>query len=113
MRFVFFTHSLVSDWNHGNAHFLRGVMSEIVARGYEAIAYEPADGWSRRNLRDEQGSEAIVAFDRRFPHLIARTYGSTPDLASMLQDADVVVVHEWTDPDLVARLGTIRRGTGA
>ena len=24
MRFVIFTHSLVSDWNHGNAHFLRG-----------------------------------------------------------------------------------------
>ncbi len=22
MRFLFYTHSLVSDWNHGNAHFL-------------------------------------------------------------------------------------------
>ena len=26
-----FAHSLVSDWNHGNAHFLRGVLSELIA----------------------------------------------------------------------------------
>ena len=25
MRFALFYHSLISDWNHGNAHFLRGV----------------------------------------------------------------------------------------
>ena len=30
VRFVIFTHSLVSDWNHGNAHFLRGVATELV-----------------------------------------------------------------------------------
>ena len=29
MRFVFYTHSLVSDWNHGNAHFVRGVLREV------------------------------------------------------------------------------------
>ena len=27
MRIVMFYHSLLSDWNHGNAHFLRGVAS--------------------------------------------------------------------------------------
>ena len=31
MRFVYFTHSLASCWNHGNAHFLRGVLRELVA----------------------------------------------------------------------------------
>ena len=25
-----FTHSLVSDWNHGNAHFLRGIATELL-----------------------------------------------------------------------------------
>jgi len=33
MRFLFRTHSLVSDWNHGNAHFLRGVMRDLIQRG--------------------------------------------------------------------------------
>ncbi len=32
MRIVYFTHSLASCWNHGNAHFLRGVLSELRAR---------------------------------------------------------------------------------
>ena len=31
MRIVFFSHSLLSDWNHGNAHFLRGVVAELHA----------------------------------------------------------------------------------
>ncbi len=31
MRIAWFTHSLVSDWNHGNAHFLRGVLAELIA----------------------------------------------------------------------------------
>jgi spore maturation protein CgeB len=31
MRVVIFCHSLVSDWNHGNAHFLRGVARELLA----------------------------------------------------------------------------------
>ena len=30
VRVVIFCHSLLSDWNHGNAHFLRGVASELV-----------------------------------------------------------------------------------
>lgn len=109
MRFVFFTHSLVSDWNHGNAHFQRGVMSELVSRGHEAIAYEPADGWSRRNLIADRGEAAVADFHRRFPELKAETYGPAPDPAAMLDRADVVIVHEWTDPDLVAGLGAARR----
>ena len=31
MRIVMFYHSLISCWNHGNAHFLRGVVSELIA----------------------------------------------------------------------------------
>ena len=41
MRVVLFCHSLLSDWNHGNAHFLRGVVSELVARGHEVRVFEP------------------------------------------------------------------------
>ena len=67
MRFLFYTHSLVSDWNHGNAHFLRGVMRELVALGHEAIALEPEDGWSRSNLMADQGRPAIERFCRDFP----------------------------------------------
>ena len=35
MKIVYFARSLQSCWNHGNAHFLRGVLSELIARGHE------------------------------------------------------------------------------
>jgi len=111
MRFVFYTHSLVSDWNHGNAHFLRGVMRELIARGHDALALEPAGGWSRENLRTDQGPEAEAAFHATFPELRTETYGPAFDHAAALDGADVVVVHEWTVPALIAHVGRLRRET--
>ncbi|MCM2293984.1 glycosyltransferase [Allorhizobium sp. BGMRC 0089] len=109
MKFVFYTHSLVSDWNHGNAHFLRGVMRDLIRRGHAAIAYEPADGWSRENLLRDQGPAALDAFSRQFPDLRSRPYEPGFNHEVALAGADVVVVHEWTDPVLVARLGWLRK----
>lgn len=63
MRIVFFVHSLLSDWNHGNAHFLRGVATELVSRGHGVAVYEPRDAWSLRNLVAEyrgDGETALV-----------------------------------------------------
>lgn len=108
MRFVFYTHSLVSDWNHGNAHFLRGIMRELMARGHQALALEPADGWSRTNLLAQQGEKALARFRADFPGLRSVSYDDSFDHEAHVCDADVVVVHEWTDPALVSRIGTAR-----
>jgi spore maturation protein CgeB len=112
MRFVFYTHSLVSDWNHGNVHFLRGIMRELLSRGHDAIALEPREGWSRSNLRADQGPAAIERFAVDFPELKSVTYGDDFDHESWLDAADVVVVHEWTEPALVARIGRARSSGG-
>src|SRR5881398_1551657 len=69
MKFVLFYHSLVSNWNHGNAHFLRGIAMELLTRGHEVEIYEPADGWSLRNLREQQGETAIAQFHAEYPRL--------------------------------------------
>ena len=61
--------SLVSDWNHGNAHFLRGIASELQARGHEVRIFEPQDSWSRLNLLQGAGPNAVDDFERAFPHL--------------------------------------------
>ena len=113
MRFVMFYQSLVSDWNHGNAHFLRGVASELVARGHEVAIYEPRDGWSLHGLVDEAGPRAIAEFETEFPHLRSTFYDvDTVDLAAVLEGADVVLVHEWNDERLVRRLGEQRKRDG-
>jgi spore maturation protein CgeB len=112
MRFLFYTHSLVSDWNHGNAHFLRGVMRDLRARGHEVLALEPEDAWSRQNLLADQGEEAVQAFHRTFPTLASRQYRPDYDHEAAIEAADVVVVHEWSDPALVARVGAARKRGG-
>jgi spore maturation protein CgeB len=109
MKVVVFSHSLVSDWNHGNAHFLRGVVTELQERGHEVTVYEPADGWSRANLLREHGEQPLREFARAFPYLEGTPYDpKTFDLDRALDDADLVLVHEWNEPDLVARIGAHR-----
>jgi spore maturation protein CgeB len=110
MRVLLYTHSLVSDWNHGNAHFLRGILSELERRGHSTLALEPADGWSRTHLLADQGEAPLARFAATFPELHVATYGPDFDHEAALEGADAVIVHEWTAPELVARLGTLRRG---
>ena len=117
MRIVLFAHSLLSDWNHGNAHFLRGVATELQSRGHDVRVYEPRDAWSLQNLLAEPDGElALEGFRAAYPALSSTRY----DLASMvgeqldrtLDNADLVLVHEWNDHDLVRRIGEHRKEGG-
>ncbi len=113
MRFVFFCHSLRSDWNHGNAHFLRGVVSELQRRGHAVTTYEPRDGWSAAHLAADHGPGALDEFREAYPGLDVRTYAEdTLDLDLALEGAAVVVVHEWTTPSVVQAIGRARRAGG-
>lgn len=109
-RIVLFCHSLRSDWNHGNAHFLRGIASELQQRGFTVEAFEPTDGWGARNLAADLGSAALEAWRAAYPDLLVTTYDAEAiDLARVLDGADLVLVHEWTDPALIARLAARQR----
>ena len=112
MRVVIFTHSLISDWNHGNAHFLRGIARELMARGYDVDILEPNNGWSLRNLISDCGPAAAESFYRVFPGLRSRFYDlETLDLDRELAGAGLVIVHEWNPPELVRRCGEYRART--
>src|SRR5689334_18707627 len=101
MKFVLFYHSLVSDWNHGNAHFLRGVASELIARGHEVDIYEPENGWSRQQLIATEGLDAARGYLEAYPDLHSHAYRiDTLEVEAIVEDADVVIVHEWNEPGL-------------
>lgn len=114
MKIVLFYHSLYSDWNHGNAHFLRGIVKELKKREYEVEVYEPEGGWSLSNLIRDHGAEKLDEFRGYYPTLIPQFYNPNKELnhKAILADADVVVVHEWNDPDLVAQIGRIKKEYG-
>ncbi|MDY7232631.1 CgeB family protein [Hyalangium rubrum] len=114
MRVVLFCHSLLSDWNHGNAHFLRGVVTELCARGHEVRVYEPGDAWSMRNLLAEpRAKEALDAVRFTYPRVRPLRYDPrTLHLEGAVEGADLVIVHEWCTPELVQRLGQLRAQGG-
>ena len=112
MRIAYFTHSLQSCWNHGNAHFLRGVLSELVARGHDVRAYEPEGAWSLANLLADHGDEGLAAFRESYPELHSMVYAADTDPVALVDDAELVIVHEWNDPALVAAIGRLRSKGG-
>ncbi|EPX61418.1 Glycosyltransferase [Cystobacter fuscus DSM 2262] len=115
MRIVLFCHSLLSDWNHGNAHFLRGVVTELTLRGHEVRVLEPEDAWSLRNLLAEPGGAAVLEEVRGvYPAVRPERYAPDAlDLDRVLDGAHLVIVHEWSPPELVRRLGERRRAGGS
>jgi spore maturation protein CgeB len=113
MRLALFCHSLLSDWNHGNAHFLRGVATELLLRGHNVRIFEPLDAWSARNLIEQRGESALADTQSHYPLLAPIRYDrATLDLERALDGIDAVLVHEWNEPELVARLGALRRRGG-
>ena len=114
MTVVIFCHSLLSDWNHGNAHFLRGIVTELQDRGHEVRVYEPRDAWSVSNLIADAGEQALDDVTTFYPRLRPVRYDPAAlDLDEALDGADVVIVHEWSPHELVARVGRHRAGGGA
>jgi spore maturation protein CgeB len=112
-KLVLFCHSLRSDWNHGNAHFLRGVLAAWRRCGFAAGAWEPADAWSARSLAAECGEAALDAWREAYPDPSVTVYDPAAlDLDRALDGADLAIVHEWNAPDLVARIAAHRRAGG-
>lgn len=109
MRVALFCHSLLGDWNHGNAHFLRGVVTELLARRHDVRVYEPRDAGNHVD------GDKVVALARHvYPRIRPKRYDlSTIDLEEALDDVDLVVVHHDNDPEIVRRIGERRERPGA
>jgi spore maturation protein CgeB len=118
MKVALFCHSILSDWNHGNAHFLRGIASELRARGAEVGVWEAIDAWSARNLEAERGELPVDELDALYPLLGVRRGGvvryaeDALDLDAALDGVDLCLVHEWSEPALVSRIGDLRKRGG-
>jgi spore maturation protein CgeB len=118
MRFAFFVHSAVSDWNHGNAHFLRGLMSALVRMGHRVTSWEPRRAWSLENLLADHGIGPVADFARAYPELEVRSYDAESpsldaELAAAVAGADVVLVHEWNEPRVANTLARAAAKAGA
>jgi spore maturation protein CgeB len=107
VKIALFYHSLVSDWNHGNAHFLRGIATELISRRHEVIVYESRDAWSFTNLLAEQGEAPIAEFHKVYPLLRYEQFGEL-DIDRALDGVELAIVHEWNARSLIGQLGEYR-----
>jgi spore maturation protein CgeB len=119
LQIRFFAHSLVSDWNHGNAHFLRGLCRALLRMGHTVRAYEELGCWSLSNLVNNEGDKAIAAineFRATYPDLDIRFYRNDHTLDRLIEEelkgADVVVIHEWTEPAVANKILAQKRKHG-
>jgi spore maturation protein CgeB len=86
------------------------VVSELVCRGHEVRCYEPWQAWSLANLVEEHGWQPVREALDRYPMLDVHPYDPNEiDLDRELAGVDVVIVHEWNEPELVARIAERRR----
>jgi spore maturation protein CgeB len=119
LNICYFAQSWVSDWNHGNVHFLRGLVSELVRMGHRVRCYEQLGSWSLTNLMRHEGERAIEAIDtfrRRFPQLDVHFYenreGFANEMARELRGVDVVIFHEWNEPAVVQQVLSLKNKLG-
>lgn len=119
MNIKLFSHSLVSDWNHGNAHFLRGLARALSKLGHNVRCYEQLGSWSLTNLMQTEGERAIDAIDqfrRRYPELDVHFYQNDSNLSAYLEeelrDADAVLIHEWNEPSVANAILELKEKCG-
>ena len=118
LRIGYLAHSLRSDWNNGNAHFLRGLLRALQSMGTDVLIFEPERAWSIDNLHEESvGRQSLRQFDEVYPDLNICLYDacSVRNAAfwrSALRDLDFVILHEWNPPALAETLLELRDELG-
>jgi hypothetical protein len=76
MRVAIFGPSVISDWQAPRVPFLRGIASELRARGHEVILHEPRSSLNLACLIQDHGYDAVEEFRIFFPELDVRRYGT-------------------------------------
>src|SRR3954469_15958076 len=78
LRLAYFAHSLRSDWNNGNAHFLRGLIRALGAMGQDVVVFEPCMEWSLQNLLSEPfGKDSLQQFAEIYSDLQIAEYAAS------------------------------------
>ena len=118
LSIAFFLHTLRSDWNNGNAHFLRGLARELGRLGHTVKVFELLDGWSYQNLLTEpNGQASLDQYAETYPDIDLRLYDpADPALRDTvmreLHGMDAVIVHEWNERALIDLVLDLRAELG-
>jgi hypothetical protein len=106
VKLGFFMQSYLADYNFGCAHFLRGLIRELLDLGHDAQVFCPADSWvAERSCA--LGGDAVLD-EARALYPAVPTVSFEPGFAGLeshLATLDAVVVNEWIDDAIARRIG--------
>lgn len=94
MRIKLFYHSKLSDWNHGNAHFLRGIVAELRSRGLDVDA--PATLHSMETNAENPFRQLVLEYD------LILTYGGGGPVKHAYRQFDAkkcIPIYNALDPE--------------
>lgn len=112
MRILLFYETFTSDWTTPAYHFVRGIATELLARGHDVQLFEPRAGGSHPNDRQLCSEEAPDLADA-YAMLTRQRYElHALNLTAMLAGADLVIVHESNDPRLIRQIARHRAVAG-
>ena len=113
LRFVFFGHSIVSDWENPAALTMRALLRALNQLGYETRFLEERGNRATVELLRARGSAPLREFAREYPDLIYRTYElpkgleRTVWLARELADVDVAVALDNAPRELLEEIARV------
>jgi spore maturation protein CgeB len=70
--------------------------------------YEPEDSWSYQHMVADAGTTFLSGFKSAYPMLESRRYRDL-QVGRALKKADLVIVHEWNAPEIIAEIGSFRK----
>ena len=110
MKIALFCQSIISDYNLDAIPFLRGVITELQSRGHETQVFETRDNVAYLSALKECGKTAISEFKRYYPDIITSFYqSSVAEIAEIVRDVDLVLVHSSADTDTIKLLAEIKK----
>ena len=113
MRFVFFGHSILSEWENPSAIFSRQLLRALNELGHETRFLEERGNRATVGLLQARGSAPLRDFARDFPDIVYRTYElpkgleRTVWLARELGDVDVAVALDDAPDELLVEFARV------
>jgi hypothetical protein len=113
LRFVFFGHSIVSDWQNPAAKTSRDLLRALNQLGHETRFLEERGNRAIVDLLQARGSSPLRVFARDYPDIVYRTYDlpkgleRTVWLARELGDVDVAVALDDAPRELLDELARV------
>jgi spore maturation protein CgeB len=101
--FVF--QSYLADYNFGCAHFLRGLIRELISFGHSVEIFCPHHSWVLEQAVKSGGERVLAETLAAYPALKTTYFTKLADIEQRMARLDAVLVNEWMEDAICYSIG--------